>query len=232
MELESVFKQNVEFDKLVKTINQGLKKDFLVVSGVPIALRETLLNKLHKETGNNYWYSNISTKGIQNLMKSAYYLEEKEITYTKLTEVLDRFKYARVSKASEIGEYSVKGDTIFIKSYGYPVGNIIVATFFGDKLEKLELVDDLDHTKKSKLNGFVIFSNGILLDNIERKAISFYGDIKNSEVKDVFLIFADLLENDIVFDFSFPPIYFNHVELLTKDIDRYLNKSFKIYFCK
>ncbi|MEI6886869.1 MAG: DEAD/DEAH box helicase [bacterium] len=230
MELESIFIQNEEFNKLKKLIDQGIDKDYLVISGVPIALRETLLSKLNVQTGKNFWYSNISTKGIQNLIKSAYYLEEKQISFTRLTDILDRFKYSRVVKASEIGEFSVKGDTIFIKSYAYPIGTVIVATFFGDKLESLELVDEIDHTKKTKITGFVVFSNGILLDNIERKAISYYGDIKNSELNDVFVIFADLLETDIIFDFSYPPIYYNHMDLLTKDIYRYLEKSFTIYF--
>lgn len=230
-ELEGVFTQNIEFNKLADNINQGQKNDFLVVSGVPISLRETLLISLTKVTNRNYWYSNISTRGIQNLIKSAFWVRSSDISFTKLLDLLERFKYYKVSRASEIGEYSIKGDTIFIKSYGYSNIYTITASFFGNKIEKLEIVEDIDQTKRIPITGFVIFVNGILLDNIERKSLTFFGDIKKSSPRDIFIIFADLLETDVIFDFAYPPIYYNHIDLLLKDIDKYLENSFKIFLC-
>lgn len=151
---------------------------------------------------------------------------------------INEYSYQRSATVSEVGEFSVKGDSISIWVPGYP--DPLRLSFFGDELESIESYDVLTGRKVQRFNNLYLFDRKYLdtqsdLANINIMLPSSISG-KTLETSDIVAALVPALSDnsrskqqiDQQFDFASPPLYFSRFDLLVSDLDRYVSRGFSV----
>jgi transcription-repair coupling factor (superfamily II helicase) len=218
--------KNEVFLNLRKYLQEGIfvRPEVIHVSGVPSHLVDSIVTHLNFPL----LYTKNNNPSYKLLIKSIVKVDSS-IKFNELLEILQKLHYKRSEYVSDIGEYMVRGDTITIYPYAYDRN--IKISFFDKEVEDIRLSDRVDPTEFKNIKSFYLFNNSFLLDNIDKLLF----ESNSNDFKNVLLIFSNdkehLSKEDLVFhfDYSFPPIYLSHLELLRKDIHTYLDKGYEVY---
>lgn len=218
--------KNEVFLNLRKYLHEGIfvRPEVIHVTGVPSHLIDSIVTHLNFPI----LYTKNNNQSYKLLIKSITKVDSS-IKFNELTDLLEKLHYKRSEYVSEIGEYMVRGDTVTIYPYAYDRN--IKVSFFDKEVEDIRLTDRVDPTEFNKIKSFYLFNNSFLLDNIDKELF----ESNSNEFKNVLLIFSNdkenlgKEENIFHFDYSFPPIYLSHLELLRKDIETYLGKGYEVY---
>lgn len=236
IEVKSLLKNHPNFNKLVEILKNVSADPITNISGVlelsnvPFALHIALLNSLKDEANISicaFVRDSLETRKYQNTLE---FINLKETSLNVLKRYLANFNFIKVLKVREIGEYNVSGDIVNF----WPVGleHPIRVSFFDEKFEYAEIYDEIYGKKYNKISKFFLGD----IKQYDTKFARSQALVKineNTENGFVLIFGGDNLDvysskTDLNFDFTFPKLYFNRLDILRKDIEPLIDDGFKI----
>ncbi len=181
---------------------------------------------------------------------------KSNIKFREILNILNTFKFNRVEKVTELGEYSLKGDILIFFALGYT--NPLRLEFFGNDLENIYLIDSLSYRNIKELN-YIVLGENIKEDKNAIKLID------NTSLNDKDTIESDNILKKVIFtnslrlinnlpinsqdslnsldkskdinnpfeilndDYEFPQLFYSRIDLLKKEITRLENIGFNIF---
>lgn len=231
MNIQQHIARSAEYKKLLEVINtlhKSKKGHTCTVSGTTSDTQQIILNLLEKDLKQAIVHSTISTVNIQNFLQSL--VINEKIAFEYLKKALERNFFRRVEKVAAEGEYSIRGDIIIFWSsvYNHPIR----ASFWGDELESLEIIDETYLNKITDIKTIIIGNEGILEDAVERQTISISSTTFIPIQTSIIFSPGRKMESDssryIAFDHHYPTLFFKRLDVLENEITRRLKDNWEL----
>lgn len=176
---------------------------------------------------------------------------KNEISFKHILKLLEEYNFEKVDKVTELGEYSLKGDILILWPLGYL--NPLRIEFFGEDVEKIDLIDELTFRTLYTVNNLVL-GKAIKEDKLAIK-INFDKNLdlkdnltKNSNTNNNLVIERIIFTNKLNLissytsrdnkegiefeiiedDFEFPQLFYSRIDLFKEEIKRLENTGFNI----
>src|SRR3990167_4527648 len=226
-EIISILQNHPAFPKLIDKINSQLSVNtgklllpYIEIFGIPFALQEELVQAVEQQLKTGIMYSQRDSLEIRNFLETVQLINLSKLTLSELLTMLTNHNFQRVHKVLQPGEYFNAGDLVNF----WPVGmeHPIRASFFGENFEKAGIYDEI---YGRSLEGIAAFYLGDL-EKLARTSGSEQIKISSPQKKllKILLIFggesSDIFKSkeDIHFDFTYPPLFFQRFNLLSTEI--------------
>lgn len=224
MTINRIISKSAEFTKLLTFLNIPPKNKqgrFCIASGTTIDTQKIILNLLEKHSSKSIIYSTLFNYNINSFLESINILSN--IKFTKLKNLLENNNFKRSEKVLNKGEYSIRGDIIVFwpSVYDHPIR----ASFFGEKCESCELIDEIYKNKIETIKEVTLGDELLLEDKIEKQSIRI-SSVK-FPINRNFLLFgrrsekhhkARFLFKDLNFSFQYPSLFFKRLDILQKEV--------------
>jgi len=237
IEIKSLIKTHPNFKKLINLINSVSKDPLTNISGtlelsnIPFGLHLSLMDSLNETAETSICSFLRDSLETRRYLSTLEYVDLTETSLKTLVRYLANFNFTKVLKVREIGEYNVAGDIVSF----WPVGmeHPLRASFFDEKFEFADIYDEIYGKKYNKISKFFLGD----LEQYETKFARSQALVKINEnaEKGFVLVFGgdnlDVFSSkiDLNFDFSFPKLYFNRLDILRKDIEPLIEEGYKIF---
>ena len=226
-EIISILQNHPAFPKLIDKINSQLSVNtgklllpYIEIFGIPFALQEELVQAVEQQLKTGIMYSQRDSLEIRNFLETVQLINLSKLTLSELLTMLTNHNFQRVHKVLQPGEYFNAGDLVNF----WPVGmeHPIRASFFGENFEKAGIYDEI---YGRSLEGIAAFYLGDL-EKLAHTSGSEQIKISSPQKKllKILLIFggesSDIFKSkeDIHFDFTYPPLFFQRFNLLSTEI--------------
>jgi len=211
--------QSTEYQNLRKVLSTPSKTQkgrIFTLVGTTIDTQDILLDLLAKDLDIAIVYSTHSNTNIQRYLESLQSLSKP--SFTRLKKILEKFSFKRADKVTSPSFYSLRGDTITFwpSVYKHPLR----ASFWGEDLEQILLIDEIYNSKLLVIKEFCLSNESYLEDDIERQSIGI--ENPSAKISPHLISFDTKLtsarKNIYDFGFSYPPLFFNKLNIFAKHI--------------
>lgn len=236
IEIKSLIKTHPIFKKIIGLIN-AVENDpisgiagTLELSNIPFSLQSPLLNELRLETNTSlcgFLRDSMETRKYHGTLE---FINLNETSLNQLIRYLTNFNLNKVLKVREIGEFSVTGDIVSFWPIGFE--HPLRASFFDGKFEFADIYDEIYGKKYSKVTKFFIGDFKQFETKFAKSLVQV--SINNESEKSFTIIFGgdnlDTFSSDInlSFDFTYPKLYFNRLDILKKDLELFESNGYRI----
>lgn len=223
-----------QYKQLISYLSQESLKDKYLpninVFGITSSLSSSLLHQLSQDLNRSIISIYRDGISIRKYLDSALLISFKELNAGELLKQLMEYGYQGTSKVEKIGEYSVKGDLLHF----WPLGlqHPVRVSFFGDDIESATLYDEIYGRSYSDISYFLLgdLAKMDLVSDLEQIRI-ITPSLK--PLNAILFLGGDSLEEDssrksISFDFEYPALYYNRLDILEKDIEQKIKANYTI----
>ncbi len=230
MQLNSKLKNTSSFKRLVSELKTPPKEDedyHLTLTGCTIDIQNKIITLIEHQTHKAVIHSNVNSSNIHRYFESISTI--KKTTFSKLKATLNKQNFKRKNKVTAYSEYSIIGDTITFwpSIYKHPIR----CHFWGEDVESMEIYDELYNKSIDNIKFVAIGNEDKLEEDVERKSIRI-STHKNKPANKA-IIFSNARSPQssysIDFNFQYPPLYFNRIDIFQRDIISKVENDWNIY---
>lgn len=230
MQISELIKNNKNFTNIISILsNSNASKIFkeLKIYELPYSFQSNLAIELSNKLNCSLVYITREDDNLKKYINTLQIINLIDYTFVKLIRILENHNYTRVLKVTSKGEYSLLGDILIIWLLGYD--HPIRINYFDDNFESAQIIDELYNQTLLKVNSILIGDINEILEKASYNNI--YSIINSHPFLTTILNFTSSLSNndsDIVFDYTYPSIYFQRFDILENQLLNFENKGFSI----
>ena len=235
--LSDLITKHTNYQRLVSLLNNISQQPDstsigqLELSNVPFSLQNILLRSLSDDGNTSIFASLRDSMETRKYLQSVEFIDLIEIKPSTLIRYLNNYNFKKSIKLSELGEFSVTGDVISF----WPIGmeHPLRASFFDDRLEFCNSYDEIYGKKFASHTKFFIGDLSKFESNFAKT--QFISIIKEDSLRSFVIIFGgDNLDtfnskNNLNFDYIYPQLYFNRLDILKLDLEPLLSQKYKFF---
>ncbi len=222
------------YTRLLESVSDSNTKEkylpIFEVSGVTSSLYDDLIKLVSEDTKKGVISVTRDNIELRKYLDSAILVILKEAKATELIKTVIEYGYSRTEKIESVGEYSVKGDVLNFWPPGF--NHPVRVSFFDEEVESATQYDEIYGKSYKEVNFFLLGD----LKKIELQSQLEQIWILNPHLQalNAIMIFGgDTLDtyssrSHIEFDFEYPPLYYNRLDILEKELDEKFNQGYKI----
>lgn len=228
MTIEGKIRKYPEYKKLLRFIDTPTSKSqgsTCTASGTTVDTQMILIKLLSKDTRNSsYVSSTLYNMNTKKFISSSFSYNINR--YSDLLKILEQSNFQRVPRVSREGDFSANGDIIIFWPSLYL--SPIRASFWGDKIDSLEQIDNIYQKSTRRLKSIVFGDESILEDDIEKKSLRLRNDSLPYTKKSVFFT-NERSKFHFNFKFHYPALYFRRLDLFKKNVSEKLNNEWTVF---
>lgn len=232
--IEKSIQKHLAFKHLETILNNpDNKQKYLPITEI-YGVTPQIYEKLSKLMSKKYEKGTITVfrdnQELRKYIESSILVIFAKANATQLVKSIIEYGYQRAHKVENLGEFSLKGDVLNFWPPG--LNHPIRVSFFDDEIEYAETYDEIYGRKVNSCKFFLLGD----LTKVDSKIQLNQFNIISSHLEplNAILIFGgDRFENQesnssVSFDFTYPQLYFNRLDILEKDIKNKSENGYEI----
>lgn len=200
------------------------------ISGITSSLYDDLLTLLSEDLEQGVISVQRDNADLRKYLDTALLVIFKDARATELIRSIIEYGYQKTLRVEAIGDYSVKGDVLNFWPPGMP--HPVRASFFDEEIESVTLYDEIYGKSYGEIKFFLLGDLGKieLKSQLEQIVIT----KPSAAPLNAILVFGgDSLDtysskSRIDFDFEYPALFYNRLDILAKDLSEKEKNGFKI----
>lgn len=217
-------KKHASYKQLIESLgDKNLAEKYLPsfeITGVTSSLYDDLISLLSEDTKNGIISLQRDNLDLRKYLDSALLVIFKDAKATELLKSVIEYGYSRTEKIESVGEYSVKGDVLNFWPPGF--SHPVRVSFFDEVVESATMYDEVYGKSYKEVRFFLLGDLGKIETQSQFEQISITNP--HLEPLNAVLVFGgDALDtfvskSHIDFDFEYPPLFYNRLDILAKDL--------------
>lgn len=200
------------------------------ISGITPHVFESLSKLISSELDKGLIMVQRDNQELRRYIESSLLVVFEKANATQLVKSIIEYGYELTQKVENVGEYTLKGDVLSFWPPGF--NHPIRVSFFDNDIEYVENYDEIYGRKLNSCKFFLLGD----LNKIESRVQLDQFNIINSDLEPLNAILingGDRFENQgsnkhVSFDFSYPQLYFNRLDILEKDVESKVENGYDV----